>query len=81
MGANNPAFGAPKVHVDPLVVARGLGEQVDLFLRDGDPVGHGDLLAHQALTFGIRAEDFHRCNVAPRSGAPVCRVTGVFSKG
>jgi hypothetical protein len=33
------------VDVDPLVVARGLGKQVDLLLGDGDPVADRDLLA------------------------------------
>jgi hypothetical protein len=31
--------------VDPLVVAGRLGELVDLFLRDGDPVADRDFLA------------------------------------
>src|SRR6218665_1172031 len=54
--------------MDPLVVAGGLGEQVGLFLRDGEPFGHGDLLAHASAEVGIGEEDFHGCNVAPCAG-------------
>src|SRR5690606_9912470 len=63
--AERPGLGPLGVHMDPLVVARGLGKQVDLLLRDGDPVGHGDLLAYAGTDFGVGAEDFHRPNVAP----------------
>ena len=67
--AKGPGLGTLRVHMDPLVVARGVGKQVDLLLRDGDPVGHGHFLAHASADFGVRAEGFHRPNVAPRRGA------------
>jgi hypothetical protein len=45
--------------VDPLVVARQLGERVDLLLRDLDPVGRPDRLADQ-LAQPVDPLDLHR---------------------
>jgi hypothetical protein len=59
--------------MDPLVVARGLGKQVDLFLRDGDPVGHGDFLAHAGADFRVGVKGFHAGNGAP---LPARRLSG-----
>ena len=43
--------------MDPLMIAGRIGELVDPFLRDGQPVADGDLLAAHALEVG-EAGDF-----------------------
>jgi len=42
------AIGARHVHMDPLVVAGGLGELVHPFLGDLKPIGNADFLSHEA---------------------------------
>jgi hypothetical protein len=42
------AVGALDVDVDPLVIARRVGELVDPVLANLDPVGDPDLLPHEA---------------------------------
>ncbi len=49
---NGPSFAAHRIDMDPLVVAGGIGEQVDARLVDGEPVGrakvgagHGEQVA------------------------------------
>ena len=56
-------LGALHVHVDPLVVARDLGEAVDHLLGDRAPVARADRLAGQALQF-IDAVDGGGCHAA-----------------
>lgn len=41
-----PRCGTLYVHMNPLLVARGLGKLVNLRLRDGDPITGGHMLAH-----------------------------------
>ena len=43
--AERPVLGALGVDVDPLVVAGRVGEQVDLLLGDGRPLGPPEVLA------------------------------------
>ena len=57
--AKRPGLGPLHVHVDPLVVAGGLGKQVDLLLGDGDPVADGDFLPDQGQQFGKGLKGFH----------------------
>ena len=64
--------GTDGVNVDPLVIARGIGEQIDLLLGDGGPVGDGDLLACAGTQFGVRVEGFHAFNLGSL-GAAVSR--------
>ncbi len=52
------------IHMNPLVVARGLGKQIDLLLRDGEPVTHGDFSACQSGEIGEGLEYFHALTLA-----------------
>lgn len=44
-GAKGTRSGPFRVDVDPLVITRCVGEQIDLFLGDGHPVALPDLFA------------------------------------
>jgi hypothetical protein len=63
--AKRPGLGTFDVHMDPLVVARGLGKQVDLLLGDGDPVADGHFLAHQGRQFCKCLKGFHGNGAPP----------------
>ena len=43
--AERAAGGTHGIDMNPLVIARGIGEQIDLLLGDGEPVADGDLRA------------------------------------
>ncbi len=58
--AKRSRFGALRIDMNPLVVARGLGKLVDPFLGDFDPVAHSDFLAHACGHFSKRFKGFHR---------------------
>jgi hypothetical protein len=53
-GSHTPALGEPvpesasalDIEMNPLVVARGVGKQLNLLLGDRDPVADGDFLAN-----------------------------------
>ena len=49
--AEGTALGPLGVHVDPLVVAGGLGEQVDLVLVDAVPLAVAEVLPDQIVEF------------------------------
>ena len=49
-----------RVNVNPLVVTRRIGKQIDLLLRDGQPVTDGNLLAHTRGHFGKSLKSFHK---------------------
>ncbi len=53
------AAGALHVDVDPLMIAGGFGELVDLLLGDLDPVADGHFLALQAFQFFERSDGTH----------------------
>ena len=50
--------------MNPLMIARGIGKQVDLLLRDLRPVSDSNFLAHAGNQFGQVLECFHGLNVA-----------------
>ena len=58
--AKRSGCGSFRVHMNPLVVAGGIGKQVDLLLCDGDPVADRDLLADAAGQLGDGFKYFHR---------------------
>ena len=58
-GAERPLGRPLRIGVYPLVVARGLGKQVDLCLRHGQPVAGGHRLAHQGLQLIQGLKGFH----------------------
>src|SRR5215471_6342716 len=42
-------LGPLDIDVNPLVVARGVGEKIDALVRDFEPIAHGDLLPRQRM--------------------------------
>src|SRR3954452_3194373 len=60
--------GAVNVHVDPLMVERGVGKLLDALLRDFEPIGNSDFLTDQVFegirevesAFGHRSKTYHR---------------------
>jgi hypothetical protein len=58
-GAERTVGGTGRVHMDPLVVAGGLGEQVDPLLVDLDPVAGPDLGADGGGQLGRGGEGLH----------------------
>src|SRR5439155_21752029 len=60
--------------MNPLVVAGGLGKQVDLLLRDGDPVADSDLLAGAGGQLGDGLKRFHALTLA-RCCRRACRIS------
>ena len=57
--AERPLGRLRRVDVDPLVVARRLGEGVDLVLVDRVPLGVTEVRAHGLLEVGDAVEDPH----------------------
>src|SRR5690606_15602055 len=51
-----PGAGLFRVHMDPLVVAGGVGKGVDALLVDGDPLGCAQALAYGLLQGGCVVE-------------------------
>ena len=49
--AKRAALGFVSVGMYPLVVTRSLGKQIDLFLRDCDPIADRHVLSHAGLQF------------------------------
>ena len=62
--AKRACLGFFDINVYPLMVAGGLREQVDLFLRDGNPFADGDFLADQRGKFarGFEMFSWHHCS-------------------
>ncbi|CKT70459.1 Uncharacterised protein [Mycobacterium tuberculosis] len=58
-GAKGTRSGPFRVDVDPLVITRCVGEQIDLFLGDGHPVALPDLFARGGGQVGDRLEGAH----------------------
>src|SRR5690606_30095547 len=78
-----PGAGLFRVHMDPLVVAGGVGKGVDALLVDGDPLGCAQALAYGLLQGGCVVEcGGHVCT--PRTlhfGVLVVRVLVVWVMG
>ena len=53
-------LGPLHIDMDPLVIARGLGELVDLLLGDGHPFGRGHILTDTSGQLGQVCKCFHR---------------------
>jgi hypothetical protein len=59
LAAGHLLLGALHVHVDPLMIARGLRELVDHGLIDGEPIGGTELRADVLLEVLGRLDDEH----------------------
>ena len=54
--------------MNPLVVARSVSKQIDLLLRNGDPVANCDFLAHTSRQFRKCLKSFHAADFSGISG-------------
>ena len=50
--------------MNPLMIARGIGKQVDLLLRNGDPPANSDILANACSQIVKGLKNFHMWTLA-----------------
>ena len=60
-------LGAFHVNVDPLVVERGVGKQIDTVLVDGEPIARTEFLAQMRGKFFVRVDGKHSISLIVNS--------------
>lgn len=76
-GAERAAAGPLGVHMNPLVIARGIGKLVDALLADLHPLGIAQLTAHRGQHRGRRVKQHLVCDCVHAQA--LCELTDTTS--